>query len=118
MSLVNTRRERDDKPLSPPRAPSRRQGTIDTDMVMGIVAKLRLVTAPTRLMILFLLAEHERNVGAICSELDNSSQPSVSHQLALLRHGRLIEARREGRTIVYSLTPVGQTVTDAFRKLA
>src|SRR5918998_395755 len=60
--------------------------------------------AQTRLQVLLLLAEQERNVSTLCADLGHQSQPAVSHHLALLRHGRLIEPRRQGKNNVYSLT--------------
>lgn len=55
-----------------------------------------------RLMILCLLAERERSVTELEVALE-LSQASVSQQLARLRHEGLVETRREGRTIYYSL---------------
>jgi len=86
--------------------------------VQQIVTRLKLVTAPSRQKILMLLAQGERNVGDICLELGNPSQPAVSHQLSLLRHGRLIESERQGRNVIYRLTESGRSVADAFEALA
>lgn len=55
-----------------------------------------------RLMILCHLAEREYSV----TELENllqQRQAAVSQQLARLRHEGLVTARREGKTIYYSL---------------
>jgi ArsR family transcriptional regulator, zinc-responsive transcriptional repressor len=82
--------------------------------IRAAVSMLRLVTAPTRLSILYLLAERERSVGEICRELGMQSQPALSHQLAILRHGRLVEGERRGRRIIYRLTPAGRGITSAF----
>jgi len=82
-----------------------------------IVTRLRLVTAPSRQKILLLLASGEHNVGDICEELGNPSQPAVSHQLSLLRHGRLIECQRRGRNVFYRLTESGQSVARAYEVL-
>jgi len=99
-------------------APPRRTDLDESlSRVHQIVNKLRLVTAPSRQSILLLLAKGERNVGDICEELGNPSQPAVSHQLSLLRHGRLIESQRRGRNVYYRLTPSGQTVAAAFERL-
>jgi len=57
---------------------------------------LRLIADPTRLRILSMLSENEMNVGAICGVL-GQNQPAISHHLALLRVGGLVEARREGK---------------------
>ena len=55
-----------------------------------------------RLMILCLLAERERSVSELELALE-LTQAAVSQQLARLRHEGLVETRREGRTIYYSL---------------
>ncbi len=56
-----------------------------------------------RLRILWHLARGDRSV----SELEfllKQRQPAVSQQLARLRRTGLVEARRQGKTIIYSLT--------------
>jgi len=85
--------------------------------IQQIVTRLRLVTAPSRQSILLLLAEGEKNVGDICEALGNPSQPAVSHQLSLLRHGRLIESQRRGRHVFYVLTDSGRALARAFHVL-
>ena len=69
---------------------------------------LKQVSDPTRLQVLLLLGEKERNVTELCSDLGTQSQPAVSHHLALLRHGRLIEPRRSGKHNYYALTEAGR----------
>src|SRR5216684_4194002 len=69
---------------------------------------LKQVSDPTRLQVLMLLTEKERNVSELCSDLGTQSQPAVSHHLALLRHGRLIEPRRAGKHNFYGLTEAGK----------
>lgn len=98
-------------------SPERRDLDESLSKVHQIVNKLRLVTAPSRQSILLLLAKGEQNVGDICEELGSPSQPAVSHQLSLLRHGRLIESQRRGRNVYYRLTHSGQTVAAAFERL-
>jgi DNA-binding transcriptional ArsR family regulator len=73
---------------------------------------LKQVSDPTRLQILLLLSDKERNVSELCNELGTQSQPAVSHHLALLRHGRLIEPRRAGKHNYYGLTDGGRTLAD------
>ncbi len=65
-------------------------------------ALLRAMANENRLMILCLLAEGERSVGAI-EAMTGARQPTVSQQLARLRADGLVESRREGKTIYYSL---------------
>ena len=69
---------------------------------------LKQVSDPTRLQVLMLLNEKERNVSELCADLGTQSQPAVSHHLALLRHGRLIEPRRAGKHNFYGLTDAGR----------
>ena len=69
---------------------------------------LKQVSDPTRLQVLMLLTEKERNVSELCADLGTQSQPAVSHHLALLRHGRLIEPRRSGKHNFYYLTEAGR----------
>jgi DNA-binding transcriptional ArsR family regulator len=59
-----------------------------------------------------LLSEKERNVSQLCAELGSQSQPAVSHHLALLRHGRLIEPRRDGKHNYYGLTDAGRELAE------
>ena len=62
----------------------------------------KVLSDPTRLRILLLLKEGEHNVTAI-SEQFGMEQSAVSHQLKLLRDSRVVKARREGKTIFYTL---------------
>jgi DNA-binding transcriptional ArsR family regulator len=78
---------------------------------------LKQVSDATRLQILLLLSDSEQNVGAICNELGGHSQPAVSHHLAKLRDGRLIEPRREGKNNVYMLTEEGRLLAHTVKSL-
>lgn len=63
---------------------------------------LKALSHENRLLLLCLLAERERTV----TELENIlslRQPMVSQQLARLRLDKLVETRREGKAIFYSL---------------
>ena len=57
---------------------------------------------PKRLMLLYLVAEHPRNVSELTEILD-VSQPTVSHHLRMLRERGLVTAERDGTSIYYSL---------------
>lgn len=56
----------------------------------------------TRIRILFVLLEAEVCVCDLAALL-GMTQSAVSHQLRILKQARLIKARREGKTIFYSL---------------
>lgn len=76
--------------------------------IRRVAELLKQVSDPTRLQVLMLLSERERNVTELCADLGSQSQPAVSHHLALLRHGRLIEPRRSGKHNYYALTEAGR----------
>jgi ArsR family transcriptional regulator len=57
---------------------------------------------PTRLRIISVLLEGERNVSEIAAQL-NASESAVSHQLRGLRQMKLVRSRRDGRQVFYSL---------------
>lgn len=61
-----------------------------------------LLSDKTRLHILMLLAEGERNVSSLCAQL-SLPQPTVSHHLGLLRMHNIIGNRRSGKQVFYTL---------------
>lgn len=63
---------------------------------------LRSLSNETRLMILCMLADGEKSVGDIEEFLD-MRQPTVSQHLARLRGDGMVDTRRDGKTIYYSL---------------
>ncbi|MBR3266320.1 MAG: helix-turn-helix transcriptional regulator [Erysipelotrichaceae bacterium] len=56
----------------------------------------------TRIRILYLLIDEEKSVSEI-AELLNMNQSAISHQLRFLKNSKLVNNRREGKTIYYSL---------------
>ncbi|HUW59040.1 MAG TPA: metalloregulator ArsR/SmtB family transcription factor [Planctomycetota bacterium] len=62
----------------------------------------KLMSDKTRLGILLHLMESEHSVGELCVKLD-LPQPTVSHHLALMRMSRLIQKRRRGKQMIYSI---------------
>ncbi len=62
----------------------------------------RLASDPTRLKMLILLSDSELCVCSIAEEL-GVSVSAVSHQLRVLRSGKLVSRRRQGRHIYYTL---------------
>jgi ArsR family transcriptional regulator, arsenate/arsenite/antimonite-responsive transcriptional repressor len=59
-----------------------------------------MLSDPTRLGILKLLAGGPKNVTALCGGL-KLKQPTISHHLGLLRMGRLVAGTRKGKSVVY-----------------
>jgi ArsR family transcriptional regulator len=60
------------------------------------------VADPTRILMLYLLAEEPHYVNELAEALD-VSQPTASHHLKVLRERGLVTAHREGTSIRYSL---------------
>ncbi len=56
----------------------------------------------TRIRILWALSESEMCVCDICALLE-MKQPAVSHQLKMLKQARVVQSRREGKVVYYSL---------------
>lgn len=56
----------------------------------------------TRIRILFQLFDNEVSVGDLADAL-NMNQSAVSHQLKVLKQAKLVNARRDGKSIYYSL---------------
>ena len=79
---------------------------IDLDTLVanarGASEFLKALSHEARLMILCLLADGEKSVTEIEQTL-SLRQPAVSQQLARLRADDLVEARRDGKNIYYSL---------------
>lgn len=57
----------------------------------------------TRIKILYALLEAEELCVAEIARLLDLTQPAISHQLRILKSGKLVKFRREGRMVYYSL---------------
>lgn len=79
------------------------QKNLPADEILYDLAELfRIFGDSTRVKILYVLFESELCVGDIAQVL-GMSQSSVSHQLRVLKAGKLIKFRREGKAVFYSL---------------
>lgn len=76
---------------------------IDVDVA---VPRLRTLANPARLRIALRLLEGELSVAAIETSL-GLRQPNLSQHLGDLREAGLVTARRESRTVFYSLADAG-----------
>ena len=80
----------------------RRRALMSSSTVEVLAETFRVLGDPTRVRILDALADGELCVCDIAS-LVRMSESAVSHQLRLLRHMRLVRARRTGRQAFYSV---------------
>jgi DNA-binding transcriptional ArsR family regulator len=62
----------------------------------------RMLADKTRVSMISILSKGHSSVGDLCAKLD-LPQPTVSHHLALLRLSRVVERKRQGRSMHYSL---------------
>lgn len=74
----------------------------DENEMIDLAELFKIFGDSTRIRILFELFYGERNVSEIADAL-NMTQSAVSHQLKILRSAKLIQARRDGKQIYYSL---------------
>jgi DNA-binding transcriptional ArsR family regulator len=65
---------------------------------------LSALAAPERLKIVRYLREGPHNVSEIAAML-KAPLVNVSHHMAVLRHAGLVRGRRQGRYVIYSLSP-------------
>lgn len=64
----------------------------------------RAIADPTRRNILTLLSDGERSLNDISAEFD-MTRPAISKHLNILREGRLIRVRKQGRQRLHRLQP-------------
>ena len=76
--------------------------TRTNEQLEQLATLFRLLSDRTRLNLLTLLADGEKNVTSLCETL-KLPQPTVSHHLGLLRMSGIIVNRREGKQVFYSL---------------
>lgn len=72
------------------------------EQVALIVEVFRMLADPTRVQVLWALADNEVSVNDLAEHIGKPA-PSVSQHLAKLRMARLVRTRRSGTTIFYSL---------------
>lgn len=76
----------------------------DEELFLDIADTFQVLSEPTRVKIIYVLAESkELCVHHIATLLDMSSS-AVSHQLRQLRNMRLVKTRKEGQHVYYSLS--------------
>lgn len=77
--------------------------SLDQALINSMTEFFKFVSNPVRLRILWLLQNGEWSVSNI-EKATGTHQPTLSQQLSLLREGGIITARREHKTVFYTLT--------------
>lgn len=88
--------------------------SIDLNKINSVADRLKILSNPDRLKILCILKDGEIHVQNI-EQLTEIQQPTLSQQLTLLRKSQLVQTRREGKQIYYSIQD--QRVLDLMQKL-
>ena len=93
--------------LDAPRAEAIRQKLLNQDAAQDAAERAKALSDPTRL----LLAAALREGGELCvcdlAWISERAQNLVSHHLRVLRSHRLVRSRRDGKLVMYELTPAG-----------
>jgi len=79
--------------------------TMSQDKFAQLLQFFKVIGNESRLKIVGILANREATVGDLADLLD-LREPTVSHHLGLLRMGELVNTRRNGKEIFYSLRNV------------
>jgi DNA-binding transcriptional ArsR family regulator len=99
--------------IDAPRAEAIRARLRDENEALEAAERAKALSDPTRLT----LAEALREGGELCvcdlSWVVGRSQNLVSHHLGTLRSRRLVRSRRDGKMVMYSLTPLGRSLLGA-----
>ncbi len=87
---------------------------VNSETLRRTAILLKQLSDPTRLQVVTLLTNGECHVGGLCDQF-NLSQPALSHHLALLRHGGIVDRRRQGKNNFYSLTDTGYRLSNVVK---
>lgn len=90
------------------------QQALDIEQLALAADSLRHLADPTRLHLLRLLARGEQDVSTLTAQV-TASRASVSQHLGRLRLAGLVQARRDGRRMLYRVTSdhLGKLVDEA-----
>lgn len=96
-----------------PRAERLRSERLATSVAEIAAARAAALADPTRLMLAVTLARSEELCVCDLAWIAERSENLVSHHLRRLRQDGLVSSRREGKMVMYSITPAGAALVDA-----
>ena len=73
------------------------------DDALRVADLFKALSDPTRVRMIGLLAHAEMCVGDLCRVL-GMSQPAISHHLRVLRSAHLVNSRKQGQHVLYTLS--------------
>lgn len=74
----------------------------DEDILYDLAELFKVFGDSTRIRILYALFKEDICVCDLAETL-NMTQSAISHQLRILKQARLVSARRDGKSVIYSL---------------
>ena len=98
--------------LDAPKAESIREKLLLEEIAQEAADRARALSDPTRLTLAAALREGEELCVCDISWIAGRSQNLVSHHLRALKDRGLVRSRRDGKLVMYSLTPAGRSLLD------
>ena len=99
--------------LDLPRAEELRRNRLAPADAQGLATGARALSDPTRLTLALALREGGELCVCDLSWIVERSQALVSHHVRALRGAGLVDSRREGKMVMYSLSPGGRRLLNA-----
>ena len=96
--------------IDAPRAEAIRGSLLDDGVAQDAAERAKALSDPTRLTLAAALREGEELCVCDLSWIAGRSQNLVSHHLRLLRSHGVVRSRRDGKLVMYSLTPAGRSL--------
>jgi ArsR family transcriptional regulator, lead/cadmium/zinc/bismuth-responsive transcriptional repressor len=90
-----------------PRAEAIREGLLGVEAAGMAAERARALSDPTRLTLAAALGEGGELCGCDLAWISERAQNLVSHHLRTLRSHGLVRSRRDGKLVMYELTPAG-----------
>lgn len=104
--------------LDLPNAERLRSRRLTEERAKALASRARLLSDPTRLTVATALADGGELCVCDLSWIADRSQGLVSHHVRALRDEGLARSRREGKMVLYELTPEGEHALRALDALA
>jgi ArsR family transcriptional regulator, lead/cadmium/zinc/bismuth-responsive transcriptional repressor len=96
--------------IDAPRAEAIRERLLDDGVAQDAAERARALSDPTRLALAAALREGEELCVCDLSWISGGAQNLVSHHLRVLRSHGMVRSRRDGKLVMYSLTPAGRSL--------
>ena len=96
--------------IDAPRAEAIRERLLDGGVAQDAAERAKALSDPTRLTLAAALREGEELCVCDLSWIAGRSQNLVSHHLRVLRSHGVVCSRRDGKLVMYSLTPAGRSL--------